>query len=513
MAERDVIREYLVSLGFSIDQRGARRFADALGVTNKRALAVTAGIVGVAVAAEEMVRSFAKSMTNLYYASQRTKTPVAQLQAFKFAAEQVGISGEDALATIEALSAELRKNPGKQALLQTLGITTKGISNLEQMHSLVQGLNQKFPYFVAQQFAEQFGIPEHVFFQLTNNYSELIAKEKEHQALLKSLGIDSDAAAAAARRYDQDLKELGLRFDLLKQKASAPLLPIFKDAVQGLTRGVDSILELGEKARKTTTPGPSGAMDRARLLRDHFAPGATLPAFKEWWRSIPDWMRGVRGRLAGNSEDPDWPVTPAMIDANERRVRDPDWPVTAEIIDANDRRTRGAPTAADIRGAAARIAEEFGIPKSIFASMIDTESRWNPRAISNKGAMGLTQLMPGTAKDVGVTDPFDPMQNLRGGAAYLKQQFEKFGDWRKALAAYNYGPNRDFSPAYATYADPILRAAAATETGEGRSVVLHQKTDIHVTGGGDPLATGRAVAGEQERVNADLTRIFATVPR
>lgn len=517
MADRDVIREYLVSLGWSVDQRGARRFADALGVTNKRALAVSAGLVGAAVAAEELVRTFARSMTNLYYASKRTNTPVAQLQAFKFAAEQVGISGDEALATIEALSAEIRKNPGKQALLQMLGVTTKGISNLEQLHSLVQGLNQKYPYAIALQFAEQFGIPEHVFFQLTNNFDELIKKEKEHQALLKSLGIDSDAAAAAARRYDQDLKELGLRFDVLKQKAATALLPSAKTAVENITRTVDMMV----------TPGGMDWLfeDKGSALLD--AAGRKISPLKDWLRKGPDWMLDVRrraesGELFGKTPaaNPDWPVTTAMIDANARRahaVDDPDWPVTAAMVDANERRARGPTTAADIRGAAARIAEEFGIPKSIFASMIKTESAWNPRAVSNKGAMGLTQLMPGTAKDVGVTDPFDPMQSLRGGAKYLREQFDKFGDWRKALAAYNYGPNRDFSPAYATYADPILRAAAAAEgagTGSGgTNIILHQKTDIHVNGAADPLATGAAVRGEQERVNADLTRSFASVPR
>lgn len=80
-----------------------------------------------------------------------------------------------------------------------------------------------------------------------------------------------------------------------------------------------------------------------------------------------------------------------------------------------------------------------GIPEDLFLRLIMQESRFNPKAKSHKGAIGLAQLMPGTAKQLGV-DPHIPQQNLAGGARYLKQQYVKFGTWRLALAAYNAGP-------------------------------------------------------------------------
>ena len=67
------------------------------------------------------------------------------------------------------------------------------------------------------------------------------------------------------------------------------------------------------------------------------------------------------------------------------------------------------------------------------------ESGWNASAKSHKGAIGLAQLMPQTAKNLRV-DPHDPQQNLEGGARYLSRQYRKFGSWRLALAAYNAGP-------------------------------------------------------------------------
>jgi soluble lytic murein transglycosylase-like protein len=80
-----------------------------------------------------------------------------------------------------------------------------------------------------------------------------------------------------------------------------------------------------------------------------------------------------------------------------------------------------------------------GIPEDLFLNLVQAESAFNPGATSKAGAYGYAQLMPGTAKQLGV-DINDPVQNLRGGARYLKENYEKFGDWSLALAAYNAGP-------------------------------------------------------------------------
>lgn len=84
-------------------------------------------------------------------------------------------------------------------------------------------------------------------------------------------------------------------------------------------------------------------------------------------------------------------------------------------------------------------AKKHGIPVDLFHRLVQQESGWNPVAVSSKGAQGLAQLMPETAQILGV-DAQDPVQNLDGGARYLRQQYDRFGDWRLALAAYNAGP-------------------------------------------------------------------------
>jgi soluble lytic murein transglycosylase-like protein len=89
-----------------------------------------------------------------------------------------------------------------------------------------------------------------------------------------------------------------------------------------------------------------------------------------------------------------------------------------------------------------RAANATGVPAALLAALVRTESAWQPKVVSSAGAIGLAQLMPATAQQLGVTDPFDPEQNVMGGARYLREQLERFGSVKLALAAYNAGPHR-----------------------------------------------------------------------
>ena len=84
--------------------------------------------------------------------------------------------------------------------------------------------------------------------------------------------------------------------------------------------------------------------------------------------------------------------------------------------------------------------ERHNLDPALVKAVISTESSWNPRAISNKGAVGLMQLIPGTAQRFGVGNAFDPAQNVEGGTTYLKSLLDRYnGDLPKTLAAYNAG--------------------------------------------------------------------------
>ncbi len=99
-------------------------------------------------------------------------------------------------------------------------------------------------------------------------------------------------------------------------------------------------------------------------------------------------------------------------------------------------------TRADIENLIAKYSDKNGLDKDFVKALVRQESGFNPKATSKCGAMGLMQLMPGTAQGLGVTNAYDVEQNIAGGTKYLRSMIDRFGgNEQMALAAYNAGPN------------------------------------------------------------------------
>lgn len=113
-----------------------------------------------------------------------------------------------------------------------------------------------------------------------------------------------------------------------------------------------------------------------------------------------------------------------------------------------------APAAGFVR----QYAAHYGVPPELIAALIDVESGWNPKAVSNKGAMGLMQLMPKTARHFGAFDPFNVEQNIAAGTRYVTALMWEFhGDLRLVAAAY-YAGDRGIARKQLSYSDPDVVA-------------------------------------------------------
>ena len=112
----------------------------------------------------------------------------------------------------------------------------------------------------------------------------------------------------------------------------------------------------------------------------------------------------------------------------------------AETVSGNTDATPDADTDDDMDAYIKQVATRYGVPADLVAAVIDAESDNNPRAVSRRGARGLMQLMPKTARTLGVADPFDPRANVDAGVRHLRALMDRFGnDLPLVLAAYNAG--------------------------------------------------------------------------
>ncbi len=181
-------------------------------------------------------------------------------------------------------------------------------------------------------------------------------------------------------------------------------------------------------------------MNRRRALRSVLPASlaatimmAASPACADVMEIGPQGARWVAGELAVEASADGSDTQAGVIDLNAIIV--PDGIVANVAANA-----AGVPP--QYAEKIAELSRRFDLSPSLLEAVVWQESRWRPNSVSQAGARGLAQLMPGTAQYLGV-DPDDPMENLEGGARYLREQLDRFdGDLEKALAAYNAGPGR-----------------------------------------------------------------------
>lgn len=524
-AQREVLREFLMQLGFQVDDVGARRFVSSILGVSKVAATSTAVIAGLAAGAEALVQTFASGFEKLYYASQRTKSSVESLQAVRFGFEQIGLTADGALQTVESFTRIMRTNPGMSSLLRGLGVDTRGKDTVQQLYSLVDRLS-KMPHFIGANWAQRFGIDEQTFLMMKENLPALLEADKKRREINKDSGLDTQKAAEAAREYMNVLRELWSQLENVWRILSVKLLPYFREfagamnealkdlatwvnGLNGLSLGTfsgdlhDILVDLRALAEMFTSGDANWVNSLFWALK-----GAGLQALHVFTDLVDAVLRIAHGDFTGAfskmkqaAKDLIFSREGIGIDVGLGNGAQPGSPAPSGTPGRG-----GSQVALDRRGQIAQfkemaraMARTYGIPANIFSAMIGHESGWNPEAVSSAGAIGLAQLMPNTAKEVGTNNLEDPEESLRGGAIYLAKQFRRFGNWNDALSAYNAGAGN--LKAGRGYAETVLSRA-----GEGGGGVQVSQTNVFHMGGADPEAGARAVGREMTRINQDLLR-------
>ncbi len=266
----------------------------------------------------------------------------------------------------------------------------------------------------------------------------------------------------------------------LDKPRRTPGHPTKSHIVKTKVDGKEKIIRFGEQGAETAGKPKAGESDRMKQKRASFksrhakniAKGKSSPAY---WANKVKWAEGGAVKMAAGgspalalieqmrrsgAQTPEFDAVLASTREQRSRPRPRPTPVAAQPREEelplpplpparrpDENPPPGAPRNPMVFdegnphvATAIRMARQYGIPQEIFLSLVQQESGFNPRAVSPRGAQGLGQLMPGTARELGVTDPFNPEQNLDASARYLRQMLDRFGDMSLALAAYNAGP-------------------------------------------------------------------------
>lgn len=235
----DVIKEFLVSLGWKIDEKGQKGFTDALASATVKAVALGTAIEGAATAVVAGVAKIADQMEALYFASKRTGASVANIQAMGFAYGQMGSSAAAAQASLENLARFMRNSPGAEGLLKGIGVQTRDVNGgLRDTTEIMGDLGRQFarmPYYRANAYAQALGIDERSLMAMREG---LAGFSDEYRAMLRVAGIDSQEAAKQSHLFMNELRTLGSAFVILGQKIASSLAGSLSGDLRRFREGV-----------------------------------------------------------------------------------------------------------------------------------------------------------------------------------------------------------------------------------------------------------------------------------
>ncbi|HBA3651369.1 TPA: transglycosylase SLT domain-containing protein [Escherichia coli] len=283
----DTIKDFLVSLGFDIDQAGANKFEAVLKGVTANVLKVGAVVEGAALSIVGFTTQIANGLDKIYWASQRTGASVQGIKALGYAASQTGASAESAMSSLEGLAGFMRSNPGAEGFLNRLGVQTRDASGkMRDTAAIFTGVGQKLnnmPYYRAKQYAQMLGIDENTLMAMRRGMNGFTA---DYQSMLQKTGFNADKVAVQSNKFMTSMRGLTSLFGIMRDKIGSNLAGGLAGSLDSLRR---RILDNFPKIEETLTKVIKGVIWLANAFtrmawRVIQAAGSVI----EWWKKLDD---------------------------------------------------------------------------------------------------------------------------------------------------------------------------------------------------------------------------------
>lgn len=281
----ETIKDFLVSLGFSVDDAGAKKFGSVLAGTTANVIKMGLAVEGAALSVVAFTAKIASGLDNLYWASQRTGATVQGIQSIGYAVSQVGGSVDAARSSLESLSRFIRNNPGAEGFLNRLGVQTRDASgNMRDMAAIFTGVGQKLssmPYYRANQYAQMLGIDENTLMAMRRGVGQFSAQYSE---MVKAIGFNADQAALSSNRFMTSLKSLGEMAGMARDKIGSNLADGLAGQIDNLRK---KIIENFPKIEVTITKVIKGILWLGEIVgRVTFRIVDGVGDIIEWWGKL-----------------------------------------------------------------------------------------------------------------------------------------------------------------------------------------------------------------------------------
>lgn len=281
----ETIKDFLVSLGFQIDDAGARKFDSVVLGTTLQVVKLGAAVEATALSVVAFTAKIASGLDQLYWSSQRTGATVAGIQAIGYAASQAGSSAEAARGSLEGLARFMRNNPGSEGFLNRLGVQTRDASgNMRDMASIFTGVGQKLsnmPYYRANQYAQMLGIDENTLMAMRRGLGLF---NQQYTQMAKAIGFNADQAAISSNKFMTSLRAFGQMAGMARDKIGSSL-------AEGLSGSIDTlrkqIVDNFPKIEQTITSGVKGILWMAEVIgRVVYRLIQAAGDIREWWNTL-----------------------------------------------------------------------------------------------------------------------------------------------------------------------------------------------------------------------------------